>query len=76
MRPGDRLSACGGVMEPIAVWVRANGEWAIIHRCQRCSALKSNRIAGDDCQMELLRLAARPLAHPPFALDALRMEQE
>ena len=35
-------------MEPIAVWVRKNGEWAIIHRCKICGALSSNRIAADD----------------------------
>ena len=31
--PGDRASDCHGRMEPIGVWVRKNGEWAIIHRC-------------------------------------------
>ncbi|MGE5784826.1 MAG: RNHCP domain-containing protein [Myxococcales bacterium] len=75
LRPGDRLSACGGEMEPIAVWVRTDGEWSIIHRCRRCTSLKSNRIAGDDCQSGLLRLAARPLAHPPFSLDDLETEE-
>ena len=29
IEPGDRESDCGGIMEPIAVWVRKNGEWAI-----------------------------------------------
>jgi hypothetical protein len=74
LRPGDRLSACGGEMEPIAVWVRADGEWAIVHRCRRCTSLKSNRIAGDDCPTALLRLAARPLANPPFSLEELQLE--
>ena len=27
IEPGDRASDCGGIMEPIAVWVRKNGEW-------------------------------------------------
>ena len=31
--PGDRAADCGGTMEPVAVWVRKGGEWAIIHRC-------------------------------------------
>ena len=31
IEPGDRESDCGGIMEPIAVWVRRGGEWAIIH---------------------------------------------
>ena len=28
--PGDRAADCGGQMEPVAVWVRKGGEWAII----------------------------------------------
>lgn len=32
IEPGDRESDCGGLMEPVAVWVRRGGEWAIIHR--------------------------------------------
>ena len=45
MEPGDRAADCGGIMEPVAVWVRKHGEWAIIHRCRRCGALSSNRVA-------------------------------
>ena len=45
IEPGDRESDCGGIMEPVAVWVRRGGEWAIIHRCKRCGALGSNRVA-------------------------------
>lgn len=39
IEPGDRAADCGGVMEPVAVWVRKGGEWAIVHRCRRCGAL-------------------------------------
>lgn len=69
--PGDRSADCGGIMEPIAVWVRADGEWAIIHRCKKCGALSQNRIAADDNIAKLLSVAARPLAFPPFPLDKL-----
>ncbi|MEL4859690.1 RNHCP domain-containing protein [Pseudoflavonifractor phocaeensis] len=69
--PGDRAADCGGVMEPVAVWVRKGGEWAVIHRCRRCGALSSNRVAGDDNPVQLLSLAARPLAQPPFPLELL-----
>ena len=58
-------------MEPIAVWVRRAGEWALVHRCRKCGALRVNRIAGDDNELALISLAIRPLAQPPFALDAL-----
>ena len=47
-------------MEPIGVWVRKNGEWAIIHRCRSCGKIVSNRIAADDNPMKLMALAMRP----------------
>lgn len=69
--PGDRASDCGGHMEPIGVWVRKGGEWAIIHRCRRCGKLSSNRIASDDNQVLLMSIAVRPLSSPPFPLSEL-----
>ncbi|MBC8107249.1 MAG: RNHCP domain-containing protein [Anaerolineae bacterium] len=66
--PGDRMSACGASMEPIAVWVRQDGEWAIVHRCESCGHLRTNRVAGDDNPWTMMSLAAKPLAQPPFPL--------
>lgn len=66
---GDRRSACGANMEPIAVWVRADGEWALIHRCTACTTLRTNRIAADDNPWAMMSVAARALARPPFPLD-------
>lgn len=71
IEPGDRAADCGGLMEPIAVWVRKNGEWAIIHRCRICGALSSNRIAVDDNPMKLMSLAMKPIALPPFPVERL-----
>lgn len=68
---GDRAADCGGLMEPIGVWVRKNGEWAIIHRCRICGALSSNRIAADDNPMKLISLAMKPIAFPPFPVERL-----
>ena len=45
---GDRRSLCMGVMDPISVWARRGAEVALLHRCQRCGVIRSNRIAGDD----------------------------
>lgn len=59
-KTGDRASDCHGIMEPIAVWVRKNGEWAIIHRCRICGKLSANRIAADDNPMKLMAIAMRP----------------
>jgi hypothetical protein len=74
--PGDRRCGCKGLMEPIAIWVRRGGEWAILHRCTRCTAVRGNRIAGDDNELALMSLAARPLARPPFPLDRLALGTE
>ena len=69
--PGDRSADCGGLMEPVAVWVRSRGEWAVIHRCGRCGALHSNRVAADDNPMKLMSIAMKPLSLPPFPLERI-----
>lgn len=71
IEPGDREADCGGVMEPIAVWVRKNGEWAIIHRCRICGTLSSNRIAADDNPVKLMSIAMKPVALPPFPIERI-----
>ena len=71
IRPGDRASNCGGIMDPVAISVRQDKEWTIIHRCKRCGILRENRTAGDDSELALLSLAVRPVARPPFPLDRL-----
>ena len=70
-RPGDRAADCGGAMEPIGLWVRRDGEWALIHRCQACGEIHTNRIAGDDNERALLALAVQPLAKPAFPLEGI-----
>jgi len=69
--PGDGRAGCGGHMEPVAVWVRRGGGWALIHRCNKCGVFRSNCIAGDDNELALLSLAVRALAQPPFPLAGL-----
>ena len=71
MEPGDRDADCGGIMEPVGVWVRKNGEWAIIHRCKRCGQFSSNRVAADDNPMKLMSIAMKPLSQPPFPLEKI-----
>lgn len=70
--PGDRRNPCRSPMEPIAIEVRQDGEWALVHRCAGCGTLKTNRIGGDDHERSLLALALRPVANPAFPLDDLR----
>jgi hypothetical protein len=68
-RPGDRAADCGSLMEPIAVTVRGDGEWVLVHRCGGCDVLHLNRTAADDNPLILLRVAVRPLAQPPFPME-------
>lgn len=70
-RPGDRASDCGGHMDPIAVWVKKNGEWAIVHRCRQCGKISANRVAADDNPMKLMSIAMKPLTSPPFPLERI-----
>jgi hypothetical protein len=71
--PGDRsvLDLCGASMEPIAITVRGDGEWVLVHRCQQCGTVHLNRTAGDDNPLLLVRIAVGPLARPPFPLEVL-----
>ena len=71
IEPGDRECDCGGHMEPVAVWVRKSGEWAIIHRCKICGAFSSNRVAADDNPMKLMSIAMKPISQPPFPIERI-----
>ena len=72
IEPGDREADCGGLMDPIAVWVRKNGDWAVIHRCRQCGSLSSNGIAADDNPMKLMSIAMRPIGNPPFPIERMQ----
>ncbi|MEV6205295.1 RNHCP domain-containing protein [Streptomyces sp. NPDC051771] len=63
-------SDCEGRMSPIAIAVLRTGDWRVIHRCVRCDELTSNPVCVDDNQLILMRMAVRPLAQPPFPLEA------
>lgn len=70
--PGDRESDCHGRMEPIGVWVRKSGEWAVIHRCTVCGKIRSNRTAADDNPMKLMALAMRPFGSTAISQRDIR----
>lgn len=66
-RPGDRLCACKGAMQPVGLTLKKSarkysrpnqGELMLIHRCLDCGRLSINRIAADDIADELYRVFA------------------
>jgi len=44
--PGDRGSACGGLMDPENP-ILSEGEFRVTHRCRRCGFTRRNRLATD-----------------------------
>ncbi len=58
VNPGDRLSGCGGMMEPIALEGTV-ARLRILHRCQLCGLEKRNDAAPDDDKEKIVSLAGK-----------------
>lgn len=56
INPGDRLADCEGLMQPIDFELK-NGDYIIIHKCQKCGHQKKNRISKDDDLKILLEIS-------------------
>ncbi len=48
--PGDRRSACRGLMRPIALRWKSGKGFQIVHLCLLCRKQNANRVAGDATQ--------------------------
>jgi len=75
LRTGDRMSVCRGLMEPIGIWIKGDGEWSLIHRCVKCGFIRANRIAADDSRTQLMTLAVKPVTMLPFPSECLSMDE-
>ena len=69
--PGDRASACGGLMEPVGVGADAKRGWMIVHHCVRCGMRRRNRAALADPRQPddfeaILAIAQRVAARAPL----------
>lgn len=45
---GDRQSDCNALMKPIGLVTKKDGEIMLVHLCEKCGKISTNRIAGDD----------------------------
>jgi len=52
INPGDRMAACGGLMEPIGVEMRKGSTFCLVEKCQACGLTRKNIFAKND-NMEL-----------------------
>lgn len=55
INPGDRAETCGGMMEPVRVELE-HGERILIHKCEKCGAIKRNKASNNDDFDALLKL--------------------
>lgn len=46
--PGDRLSQCNGLMEPVYAMTDPKKNYMIAHKCLSCAKISLNKIAQDD----------------------------
>lgn len=47
IHPGDREAECKGMMKPTSIEGK-EGEWVIVHTCEKCRYQKRNKIAEGD----------------------------
>ena len=62
---------CGGVLEPVGIWVKSDQEWEIIQRCRLCGEMTSDPMSEDDSPVKVLSIASKPLSEPPFPVERL-----
>ncbi|MBI4127820.1 MAG: RNHCP domain-containing protein [Parcubacteria group bacterium] len=53
--PGDRANPCQGIMVAQAALYR-DQEWYLVHRCERCRTIKSNRVSPRDSEEAIRRV--------------------
>lgn len=56
--PGDRKSACGGLMEPIGVEIN-HGQYSLLHRCQKCGKMTKNKTAENDNFEKIIEISRK-----------------
>lgn len=58
INPGDRLSECKAMMEPIQFEI-LKGAYVITHQCTRCDHSRKNKMANDDSLEAMLALTSQ-----------------
>lgn len=57
VNPGDRASACEGMMKPAGLRVTPDGN-DILHRCEACHHEKWNKTAKEDNMEEIIKISS------------------
>jgi ribosomal protein L44E len=67
VRPGDRLSGCGGLMRPERLDRKTGKGLVIVHRCVSCGCARANRVAADTAQADDIGALSALMLPPPWA---------
>ncbi len=62
---------CGGILEPVGIWVKADEKWEIIQRCNFCGEMQTSPMEENDSIIKALSIASKPLSQPPFPIERL-----
>ena len=63
---------CGGILEPVGIWVRSENEWEIIQRCRFCGEMRTSAMDRRDNRIKILSIASKPISAPPFPLERIK----
>ncbi len=56
INPGDRENQCQGMMKPIKIEPDGQ-EYILIHKCEKCGAIKRNKTSPNDDFEQILKLS-------------------
>ena len=62
---------CGGILEPVGIWVRSENEWEIVQRCRFCGEMRTSPMTEQDNRIKILSIASKPISAPPFPLERI-----
>lgn len=57
--PGDRAEECQGVLRPVDVETKGGVITKIVYECEKCKAIRKNKVAEDDDKTVLFDLMAK-----------------
>lgn len=70
INPGDRMENCKGLMEPISVESKREGE-VLVHKCLSCGAIRRNRVSVHDDFDTVLQISKKVADN--FAKDVISL---
>ena len=62
---------CGGILEPVGIWVKESDRGEIVLRCRFCGEMTSVTFTEADSRIKALSIASKPLSSPPFPIERL-----